>query len=36
MTGVAIPVNLATLRGKQELHKGVINKDEMLDFVLGL
>ena len=36
MTGVSIPVNLATLRGKKELHNGVINKDEMLDFVLGL
>ena len=35
-TCVAIPVNLATLRGKKELHNGVINKDEMLDFVLGL
>ena len=35
-TGVAIPANLATLRGKQERHLGVINKDEMLDFVLGL
>jgi len=35
-TGVPIPKNLATLRGKQELHRNVINKDEMLDFVLGL
>ena len=36
ITGVAIPKNLATLRGKTELHNGVINKEEMLDFVLGL
>ncbi len=35
-TGVAIPKNLATLRGKQERHTGVINKEDMLDFVLGL
>ena len=36
LTGVATPVNLATLRGKQELHNGVINKEDMPDFVLGL
>ena len=35
-TGIASPENLATLRGKTERHTGVINKDEMLDFVLGL
>ena len=35
-TNVPIPANLATLRGKKERHNGVINKDEMLDFVLGL
>ena len=35
-TCVAIPKNLSTLRGKLERHTGVINKDEMLDFVLGL
>ena len=35
-TGVPIPANLATLRGKHERHTGVINKEEMLDFVLGL
>ena len=35
-TGVAIPANLATLRGKPERHTGVINKEDMLDFVLGL
>jgi len=35
-TCVAIPVNLATLRGKKELHNGIINKEDMLDFVLGL
>ena len=36
ITGVAIPANLAGLRGKQERHLGVLNKDEMLNFVLGL
>ena len=36
LTGVAIPKNLATLRGKTERHTGVIDKEEMLDFVLGL
>ena len=35
-TGVAIPKNLANLRGKPERHTGVINKEDMLDFVLGL
>ena len=35
-TCVAIPKNLSTLRGKLERHTGVINKDEMLNFVLGL
>ncbi len=36
ITGVAIPKNLANLQGKPERHTGVIDKDEMLDFVLGL
>ena len=36
ITGVPAPENLATLRGKQERHTGVIDKDEMLSFVLGL
>ena len=36
ITGVPIPADLASLRGRQERHTGVINKDEMLDFVLGL
>ncbi len=36
LTGVAIPKNLAGLKEKPELHKTVIGKDEMLDFVLGL
>jgi len=35
-TGVAIPKNLATLREKPERHTGVIDKEEMLNFVLGL
>ena len=36
ITCVAIPENLATLRGKAERHLGVINKEEMLNFVLKL
>ena len=36
ITGVPIPKNLATLRGKEERHTGVIDKGEMLEFVLGL
>ena len=36
ITGVAIPDNLATLRGKEERHTGVIQKQDMLEFVLGL
>ena len=36
MTGVPAPANLATLKGKTELHTGVIDKDAMLEFVLGL
>ena len=36
MTFSPIPKNLATLRGKEERHTGVINKEEMLEFVLGL
>ena len=36
ITGVAIPKNLSTLRGKAERHTGVIDKEEMLNFVLGL
>ena len=36
LTGVPIPKNLATLQGKPERHTGVIEKEEMLNFVLGL
>ena len=36
ITGVPIPKNLATLRGKEERHTGVIDKEEMLNFVPGL
>jgi len=36
ISGVHIPKNLATLRGKFERHTGVIDKEEMLDFVLSL
>ena len=35
-TGVAIPRNLANLREKEERHTGVIDKDEMLAFILEL
>ena len=36
MSGMPIPKNLATLRGKPERHTGVIGKEEMLDYVLKL
>ena len=36
MTKVKIPVNLSGLRQKPERHTGVINKEDMLDFVLAL
>ena len=35
LTGAPIPKNLATLREKQVRHKDVIDKDAMLDYVLG-
>ena len=36
MTGVAIPKNLSGLQGKEERHTGVIEKETMLEYVLGL
>ncbi len=36
LSGVPIPRNLAGLQGKEEKHTGVIEKDQMLDYVLGL
>ena len=36
ITGAPIPKNLATLQGKKERHTGVIPKEQMLDYVLGL
>ena len=36
LTGAPIPENLSGLRQKTELHTGVIEKDGMLDFVMGL
>ena len=36
LTGVPIPKNLAGLQGKEEKHTGVIAKDQMLEYVLGL
>ena len=35
-TGVPAPKNLSTLRGKSERHLNVIDKDKMLEYVLGL
>ncbi len=34
-TGVPIPKNLAGLREREERHKDVIDRDKMLDYVLG-
>ena len=36
ISGMPIPRNLAGLRGKEERHTGVIHKEDMLSFVLGL
>ena len=36
LTGVQIPKNLADLRQKPQLHNSVIDKEQMLSFVLGL
>ena len=36
ITGVPIPTPLATLRGKQERHTNVIEKEKMLDYVMSL
>ncbi len=36
ITGVPVPRNLSCLQGKPEKHTGVIDKDNMLDFVLSL
>ena len=36
ITQVPAPKNLSGLRGKTELHPGVIDKDKMLDYVLSL
>ena len=36
VTSVPVPANLANLQEKPERHTGVIDKEEMLDFVLGL
>ena len=36
MSGVPIPKNLAGLQGKEEKHTGVIEKENMLDYVLNL
>ena len=36
VSGSPIPHNLAGLRQKKELHTGVIEKNQMLDFVMGL
>ncbi len=36
ITGVPVPRNLATLQGKAEKHTGVIQKEDMLEYVLSL
>ena len=36
LTGIPIPPNLAALRTKPERHTGVIAKDKMLEYVLGV
>ncbi len=36
LSGMPIPRNLSGLRGKPERHTGVIEKEDMLSFVLGL
>ena len=36
MTGVPVPGNLSSLQGKTELHTDVIEKETMLEYVLGL
>ena len=36
ITGVPVPRNLASLQGKEEKHTGVIDKDQMLEYVLSL
>ena len=36
LTGWSIPENLTGLQQKKELHTGVIEKTEMMDFVMGL
>ncbi len=36
LTGVPVPPNLSNLEGKPQLHTGVIDKDDMLRFVLSL
>ena len=36
LTGIPVPKNLAGLQGKEEKHTGVIAKEEMLSYVLGL
>ena len=36
LTAVPVPKNLSGLKGKTERHTGVIDKTEMLNFVLGL
>ena len=35
ITNVPIPKNLTGLKEMEELHTGVIDKDQMLSFVLG-
>ena len=36
ITGIPVPKNLSGLEGKEEKHTGVINKEDMLSYVLSL
>ena len=36
LSSMPIPKNLASLRGKEERHTHVIDKEEMLEYVLAL
>ena len=35
-TGVPVPKNLSSLRDKKVLHKDVVDREDILDYVLGI
>ena len=35
ITKVPVPKNLSSLRGKEELHKDVINRSDILSYILN-